>query len=106
MGANGNIIQIAAISKIAANFCGIVHSMIEASHLVNMYFNICRIRNDWYPTWEPMGTHQMATVSKMAAKTLYKIDKWYGIIKIVFLIGVELIFYIKSSVPMLGINNL
>ena len=35
-----------------------------------------------------MGTYQM--VAKMAAKTLYKIDNWYGIMLIVFLIGAEL----------------
>ena len=38
--------------------------------MVDVYFIICRIINVWFP----MGTHQMAGISKIASKTLYKID--------------------------------
>ena len=89
MGTNRNTIKM-AISNMAAKHSGILHIRMEAWNLVDMFFIIYRIRDDWYPTLQPMGTYQIAAISKKAAKALYKVDNWYWMILIICLVGVEL----------------
>ena len=39
---------------------------------MDVYLIICKISNDWYTTVDPMGTHQMAVISKRTTKTYEK----------------------------------
>ena len=44
--------------------------MIEIWNVVDIYLNTCRIRIHCCTTLKPMGTYEMAAISKMAAKPL------------------------------------